>query len=73
MIKSPDLLKEFEDSYSGKEGHLPFEKALEIFEMLWMEAKEFGIIPLKDPLEDIEKDIRIARILNSCLKSFSTD
>ncbi len=72
-MKSPDLLKEFEDSYSRKEGPLPFERALEIFEMLWTEAREFEVLPPKDPLEDIEKDIRIARILNSCLKSSSPD
>jgi hypothetical protein len=31
---------------------------------MWQEGVLLGVLPLKDPLEDIEVDIRIARILN---------
>ena len=30
-----------------------------------------GVLPPKAPLEGIETDIKIAGVLNSCLKSFS--
>jgi hypothetical protein len=37
---------------------------LKIFESLYIEAKHFGIFPLKNPLEGIENNIRLAKILN---------
>ncbi len=39
-------------------------KNLALFEGLYREAKALGALPLKDPLEGIETDIRLARILN---------
>ncbi|GAG97925.1 unnamed protein product [marine sediment metagenome] len=50
-----------------KEEKLSFSEALAIFEAMWKEGMTLGVIPPKDPLEGIETDIRIARILN-CLK-----
>jgi hypothetical protein len=38
---------------------------LRIFEALYEEAKQLGVFPLKDPLEGIEVDIRLARALNA--------
>jgi len=35
-----------------------------IFESLYEEAKKLGVFPLKDPLEGIEVDIRLAAVLN---------
>ena len=37
---------------------------LALFEALYQEARVLGVLPLKDPLEGIETDIRLARILN---------
>ena len=37
---------------------------LKIFESLFLEAKQLGIFPLENPLEGIENDIRLAKILN---------
>lgn len=37
---------------------------LSLFEGLYNEARALGALPLKDPLEGIESDIRLARILN---------
>jgi len=37
---------------------------LAIFEGLYREAIALGALPLKDPLEGIENDIRLARLLN---------
>lgn len=71
MIKNSQILKEFEDSFSRKEGPLPPQKAFNIFSAMWQEAVEMGIIPFKDPMAGIEVDIKTARILNSCLKKSS--
>lgn len=35
-----------------------------IFEALYREANALGMFPLRNPLEGIENDIRLARILN---------
>jgi len=66
LIKNPDILKRFEREVIKKE-KLSFEHALAIFEAMWKEGVNLGVLPPKDPLEGIEVDIRIARILN-CLK-----
>ena len=63
MIKNERLLKTFERKKLG------FKTAIKIFTALWKEAIRFKVFPLKKPLEGIETDLRIARILNSCLKS----
>lgn len=68
MIKNSHILKEFEDSFARREGPIPPRKALDIFSSMWKEAMSLGIIPFKDPLAGIEIDIKVARILNSCLK-----
>jgi hypothetical protein len=31
---------------------------------MWLEGMALGVLPLKDPLEGIEVDIRIAEMLN---------
>lgn len=64
MIKNIRVLEEFERKETKKEKP-DYLKSLRIFEALWNEGVNLGVLPLKDPLEDIETDIRIARILNS--------
>ena len=68
MIKNSHILKEFEDSLSRKEGPIPPQRAFNIFSAMWQEAMDLRIIPFKDPMEGIEVDIKMARILNSCSK-----
>jgi hypothetical protein len=63
MIKNAKLLAEFHDQLLRKE-KLDYAAALRIFEGMWEEARQLGVLPLKDPLEGIEVDIRVARILN---------
>jgi len=63
MIKDARLLAEFEDIELSKEKS-DYLSALRIFEAMWKEAVLLGVLPLKDPLEGIEVDIKIARILN---------
>ena len=73
MIKNAAMLREFEDALSREEGRLPFDHAMRIFTSMWNEAKGLGIVPFKDPLEGIEVDIKIAKVLNSCFKKSFPD
>ena len=70
MIKNPELLSKFEDRFI--KGEAPsFDQAIKLITSMWNEGKNLGVLPPKDPLEGIEVDIRIAKILNSCLKRLS--
>ncbi|NOY65697.1 MAG: hypothetical protein GXO97_09950 [Nitrospirae bacterium] len=71
MIKEPRVFEEWEKGWKEKEGPLPFNSALKIVEALWQEGMRMGTLPPSDPLEGIETDIRIARILNRCLRNSS--
>ena len=64
MIKDARTLIKFKREQAKKEKN-SYLDSLKIFEALWKEGVSFGVLPLKDPLEGIETDIRIARILNS--------
>ena len=71
MIKNPDLLKKIEDEFIRNEGRLNHSQALKLFSGMWIEGIRLGVLPPKDPLEGIEVDINIAKVLNSCLKNSS--
>jgi hypothetical protein len=68
MIKNSASLKKFEDEFIKTSGPLAFNKAIRLFTAMWKEAVTLGVFPPKDPLEGIEVDINIAKILNSCSK-----
>ncbi|MCL5773756.1 MAG: hypothetical protein M1536_05180 [Firmicutes bacterium] len=68
MIKDKKLMSEFEDGELKKE-KLSYPDALNIFEALWQEGVNLGVLPLKNDMEGIEADINLARILNSCSKN----
>ena len=68
MVQNTDLLNEFERKWQESQP-VDYPQNRKIFESLWMEAVHLGVIPLSDPLEGIESDIQLARILNSCLKN----
>lgn len=63
MIKDSELLEKFERKQAQEEKP-DYRSALRIFQSLWLEGMALGVLPLKDPLEEIEVDIRIARFLN---------
>lgn len=63
MIKDAKLLAEFNDDLLKKE-KLDYASSLRILESMWDEGRKLGVLPVKDPLEGIEVDIRVARILN---------
>ena len=71
MVKDPKLLQKFIDTLSQKEGPLPFSQSLKLFTSMWLEGIRLGVLPPKKPLEGIETDIKIAGVLNSCLKNCS--
>lgn len=71
MIKRGEILKEFEKDSVIKRITLSFEQSIKLIESLWHEGINLGVIPPKEKMEGIEVDIRIARILNSCLRKSS--
>jgi hypothetical protein len=72
MIKNPAKLRKFEDQFIRSGSLSPYPQALRQFTALWQEAVALGVLPPKDPLEGIEVDLRIANILNACLKNSSS-
>jgi hypothetical protein len=71
MVKNSKILQEFMNTLSRKEGPLPFSHSLKLFTSMWLEGISLGVLPPKTPLEGIETDIKIAGVLNSCLKNCS--
>jgi len=71
MIKNKEVLKKFEDRFIREEKILPFTHAIRLFTDMWNEGVKLGVLPPKNPSEGIEVDIRIAKVLNSCLKKSS--
>ena len=52
-----------------KNEKLDVKKKFKIVEALYKEAVALGVFPLKDPLEGLEVDIRIAKVVNSVSKN----
>ncbi|UCG39273.1 MAG: hypothetical protein JSV00_03300 [bacterium] len=69
MIRDHDAVRRFEDALAREEGRLDHGQALELFTRLWEEGRALGVLPPADPLEGIETDLAMARILNSCSRS----
>lgn len=64
MIKDKKYLQEFEkEIIRSKKADIA--NNLRIVEALYKEAVSLGVFPLKDPLEGIEVDIKIAKVINS--------
>lgn len=64
MIKNAALLEEFDRNLKRKE-KVDYAQNLRILEGMLEEAICLGILPLKNPLDGIDVDIRIARVINS--------
>jgi len=67
MIRNQKLLEKFETKLESSQ-KLSYEENLKIFEGMWNLACELKVFPPKNPMEGIEKDIKLARILNLCSK-----
>lgn len=70
MIKNFHFVENIEKDFISKQ-KLSYKQSLQIFESMWDEGVKLGVLPPKKPLEGIEVDIKIARVLNSCLKKSS--
>jgi len=66
-MKSTNEFQRFEREILRSE-KLNIKKKFKIVEALYKEALDLGIFPLKDSLEGIEVDIRIAKVINSVSK-----
>lgn len=64
MIKNREKLEAFEKQFIAGEP-IDIQKNFRIYNAMYQEAVRLGIFPLKDPLEGIEIDIKVARIANS--------
>jgi len=67
MIKNPSILRRFEDDLIRGETGRSMEQSLQLLTAMWNEGVALGVLPPSDPWEGIDVDIRVARILNSCL------
>jgi hypothetical protein len=67
MISNSEILRKFESNFIGDHGHLSYEQSRKLFTAMWKEGVMLGVLPLADPQSGVEVDIRIARILNTCL------
>jgi len=64
MVKNDRELQKFERNLIASEKP-NYRRNFRIVEEMYQEALELGIFPLKNPLDGIEVDIKIARVVNS--------
>jgi hypothetical protein len=67
MIRNNEF-QQFEMEFVRKE-KLDVIRNFQIEEALYQEAVALGILPLKNPLDGLEVDIEIARVINSVSKT----
>ena len=67
MIKDTDILRKFERNFISDRGCLSYSQSRKLFTAMWKEGVTLGVFPSVDPLAGVEVDIRMARILNTCL------
>ncbi len=63
MVKSGRILKKFEQVFVRRK-QTDISANFRLLEGMYREARILGVFPSKDPLEGIEADIRIARVVN---------
>ena len=67
MIKDTEILRKFESNFISNQGCIPYEQSRKLFTAMWKEGVMLGVFPSADPQAGVDVDIRIARILNTCL------
>ena len=72
MIKNADLLNHFEDELLKKTPPRSFLDSLSLLEAMWNEGIHLGVLPPSNPMDGIEVDIEVARVLN-CLRNSSLE
>lgn len=68
MIKNPKKVQKFEEELV-KKGKTDIKQKFRLLDAMFKEAITLRIFPLKHPLEGLDKDIKIARVVNSVRKS----
>ena len=63
MIMNAEFRK-FEIEFMKKE-RVDIKKNFHLLEALYQEAVTFGVLPPKNPLDGIEVDLKIAKVVNS--------
>lgn len=63
MIKNRRLIQNFETDLIKNE-KTDVRKNFQIVEAMYHEAVELGIIPMNNPLDGVEIDIKIAKVVN---------
>ncbi len=71
LIRDVKRFQRFEADLARREGPVDLRRTMDQIAALWKEGVALGVLPPKDPLEGIETDIRLARILNSCFNASS--
>ncbi len=67
MIKTKEF-REFELTLLRKE-KIDIKRNFKIVEALYNEAVALGVIPFRDPLDGLDVDLRIAKVVNSVSKA----
>ncbi len=67
MIKAKEF-REFELTLLKKE-KTDIKRNIKIVEALYKEAVALGVFPLRDPLDGLDVDLRIAKVVNSVSKA----
>jgi hypothetical protein len=63
MIKNRRMVDLLENSLA-RASVVDYQRNLRIFEALYRHACLLGVMPVKDPLDGIDSDIELARIIN---------
>jgi len=64
MIKNCILLEVFNNDFV-KQNKLTYNESFRIFDLMLDECISIGLMPFNDPLGGIDKDIKMAKILNN--------
>ncbi len=64
MIGDKKLLEKFEREFLRND-RPTLEENFRLLEAMWEEAVRFRVLPPSEPLEGIEVDLRIAKVVNS--------
>jgi hypothetical protein len=68
MIKNPKKFRKFEQELL-KEDTTGISQKFRLLDAMFKEAWALRIFPLKDPLEGLEIDIKVAKVVNNVRKS----
>ncbi len=63
MVKNAKFLQDFEDEQTAKDD-MTLEQKLSLLNSLYKYALKLGTLPPDNPLEGIEDDIKLAKIIN---------